>query len=40
VWSGINLPNLRDHIAPVRAHADLIVEKAADHALRRITGRE
>lgn len=36
VWSGINLPNLRDHIAPVRAFADLIVEKAADHSLLRI----
>ncbi len=36
VWTGINLPNLRQHIAPVRAHADLIVVKAADHAVTRI----
>lgn len=36
VWTGINLPNLRDHIAPVRAHSDLVVVKAADHAVTRI----
>ena len=36
VWTGINLPNLREHIAPVRAHADLVVVKAADHAVTRI----
>jgi type I pantothenate kinase len=33
VWSGINLPNLRAHIAPVRAHADLVVLKDANHAI-------
>ena len=33
VWSGINLPNLRQHIAPVRAHADVVAVKAADHSL-------
>jgi type I pantothenate kinase len=37
VWTGINLPNLREHIAPVRAYADLVVVKAADHAVTRIT---
>ena len=36
VWTGINLPNLREHIAPVRAYADLVVVKAADHAVTRI----
>jgi type I pantothenate kinase len=36
VWTGINLPNLRQHIAPVRGHADLVVVKAADHAVSRI----
>ena len=36
VWEGINLPNLREHIAPVRAYADLVVVKAADHAVTRI----
>jgi type I pantothenate kinase len=36
VWTRINLPNLRDHIAPVRAYADLVVVKAADHAIREV----
>jgi type I pantothenate kinase len=33
VWAGINLPNLRDHIAPVRPFADLVVVKGPDHAI-------
>jgi type I pantothenate kinase len=33
VWQTINLPNLRAHIAPVQARADLVVLKARDHAL-------
>jgi type I pantothenate kinase len=33
VWSGINLPNLRNHIAPLRAVADVVVTKAADHTI-------
>jgi type I pantothenate kinase len=36
VWTSINLPNLRQHIAPVRAYADLVVVKAADHAVSRV----
>ena len=32
-WDGINGPNLRDHIAPSRAHADLVLRKAADHSI-------
>ncbi|MDP3855143.1 hypothetical protein [Phenylobacterium sp.] len=36
VWERINLPNLRDHIAPARAFADLVVRKAADHAIARV----
>jgi hypothetical protein len=31
VWAGINLPNLREHIGAVRASADLVVSKGADH---------
>lgn len=31
VWTGINLPNFRQHIAPLRDLADLVVVKAADH---------
>lgn len=34
VWSGINLPNLRDNIAPIRQHADILIAKAADHTMR------
>jgi type I pantothenate kinase len=33
VWREINLPNLTDHIAPLRAAADLVVAKRADHSL-------
>ena len=34
IWSTINLPNLREHIAPSRATADWVWEKGPDHALR------
>jgi type I pantothenate kinase len=33
VWQAINLPNLREHIAPGRGVADLVVRKGPDHAL-------
>ncbi len=33
VWAGINLPNLENHILPLRAHADLVVKKDSDHAV-------
>ena len=33
VWARINLPNLENHILPMRAHADLVVKKDADHAI-------
>jgi type I pantothenate kinase len=33
VWQAINLPNLREHIAPGRDIADLVVRKGADHAI-------
>ncbi len=33
VWDQINLPNLRQNIAPARDEADLVVRKAADHRL-------
>lgn len=32
-WDGINAPNLREHIAPSAARADVVVHKAADHAI-------
>ena len=33
VWAGINLPNLENHILPLRAHADLVVKKDDAHAV-------
>ena len=33
VWNSVNLPNLREHIAPQRDHADLIVRKGSDHEI-------
>jgi type I pantothenate kinase len=33
VWDGVNLPNLRQHIAPGKAEADLVAIKGADHRL-------
>ncbi|MEM7327789.1 MAG: type I pantothenate kinase [Pseudomonadota bacterium] len=33
VWAAINLPNLENHILPLRDHADLVVKKDADHAI-------
>jgi type I pantothenate kinase len=35
-WRSINLPNLREHIAPTRALADLVVHVDADHAVTRV----
>ena len=39
VWRSINLPTLRDHIAPLMAGADVVVRKGRDHALEAITRR-
>jgi type I pantothenate kinase len=36
IWDTINGPNLRDNILPTRGRADLIVEKARDHKVRRV----
>ncbi len=36
VWAGVNAPNLADHIAPSRDRADVVVDKAADHTVRRV----
>ena len=33
VWEKVNLKNLRDHIAPARDLADLVVRKGPDHAI-------
>jgi len=39
VWAGVNRPNLVDHIAPTRDRADLVMEKARDHSVRRVVVR-
>ena len=31
VWAGINLPNFRENIAPLRETSDLVVRKGPDH---------
>ncbi len=36
-WDHINAVNLRDHIAPSRANAHIVVSKAADHSVRSIS---
>jgi len=33
VWDGVNLPNLRDHILPLRDMADVVVRKDSTHAI-------
>lgn len=33
VWTGINLPNIRANVAPLRDAADIVVRKAADHRI-------
>lgn len=35
-WRSINLVNLRDHIAPTRALADVVVVKGPDHQVREV----
>lgn len=34
IWDRINGPVLRDHVAPTRARADLVLAKARDHSVR------
>jgi len=33
VWAQVNLPNLREHIAPLRAISAVVVAKGADHRI-------
>jgi type I pantothenate kinase len=40
VWNTINLPNLRQNIAPTRERAHLILEKGRDHAVRLVKLRK
>jgi type I pantothenate kinase len=39
VWRDINLPNVREHVAPLRAIAGIVVEKSSGHAIERIAER-
>ena len=39
VWESVNRPNLEHHIAPTRHRADLTIDKAADHSVRRVLVR-
>jgi type I pantothenate kinase len=36
IWASINGPNLRENILPSRMRADLVLEKAVDHGVRRV----
>ncbi len=36
IWASINRPNLRENILPSRMRADLVLEKAVDHGVRRV----
>lgn len=38
-WTHINLVNLREHIAPTAAYADVVVRKGGDHAITEIVAR-
>ena len=40
VWRTINLVNLRQNVQPTRNRAHLILEKARDHAVRRVRLRK
>ena len=40
IWQAINEPNLTQNILPTRERADLILEKAPDHAVRRVRLRK
>lgn len=40
LWRTINLPNLRQNVAPTRGRANLILSKAADHSIQRLLLRK
>jgi type I pantothenate kinase len=37
IWEAVNLPNLREHIEPTRALADVVIRKAPDHSIESVT---
>lgn len=38
VWTGVNLPNLREHIIHARDSADILLHKGPDHGLAAVRG--
>jgi type I pantothenate kinase len=40
IWAAVNGPNLRMNIAPTRSRARLVLQKAADHSVRRVLLRK
>ena len=40
IWAAVNGPNLRSNIAPTRSRARLVLQKAGDHAVRRVLLRK
>ena len=39
LWTGINLPNLRENIVPTRQRASLILTKGASHRIQQVALR-
>ncbi|MGB3627202.1 MAG: hypothetical protein WA989_15325 [Henriciella sp.] len=39
VWETINLPNLKNHIEPLREYADIVLNKARDHTVSLVADR-
>ncbi len=39
-WNGINLPNLLENVLPTKHRANLILQKAGDHAVDRVLLRK
>ncbi|RFU20731.1 type I pantothenate kinase [Geodermatophilus marinus] len=40
IWAAVNGPNLRSNIAPTRSRARLVLQKSADHSVRRVLLRK
>ena len=40
IWAAVNGPNLRTNIAPTRSRARLVLQKAADHSVKRVLLRK
>jgi type I pantothenate kinase len=39
VWDAVNAPNVRDHVLPTRAHADVVLRKGAGHVVTEVLVR-